>query len=223
MVTRLPRWVWPVAWVFAFVAGMVNVVGLVGFNHQAVTHLTGTTSLLGASLVDGHAAATARLAAVVGAFVAGCVLGGWLVGDNTLRLGRRHGVVLGLETLLLCAAAPLFPRHGLAGTCLAAAACGLQNSMSSAYSGGIVRTTHVSGMFTDLGIFIGHALRGLPVDARRVRLCAVVISGFLLGGVLAGGLFHWLGYGTLLLPAALTGCLALACLYTLPAAAALSP
>ena len=43
--------------------------------------------------------------------------------------------------------------------------------MVSTYSGAVVRTTHLSGMFTDLGIFLGHFLRGLPVDMRRLRLC----------------------------------------------------
>ena len=32
---------------------MVNVVGYLGFEHQAVSHLTGTTSLLGAALAQG--------------------------------------------------------------------------------------------------------------------------------------------------------------------------
>ena len=107
-------------------------------------------------------------------------------------------------------------------TCLAAAACGLQNAMCSAYSGGIVRTTHVSGMFTDLGIFLGHGLRGLPVDRRRMRLCAVVITGFLAGGVAAAVAFRWLGYRTLFLPAAATGLGALVCTIR-PPRPALSP
>ena len=66
MITKLPRWVWAGAWALAFVAGIVNVVGLLGFEHQAVTHLTGTTSMLAAALAsfDGaealHFAAAAR-------------------------------------------------------------------------------------------------------------------------------------------------------------------
>ena len=44
MISKLSRWVWAGAWALAFVAGMVNVVGLLGFEHQAVTHLTGTTT-----------------------------------------------------------------------------------------------------------------------------------------------------------------------------------
>ena len=48
MTVHLPRWVWVGAISLACVGGMVNVVGYLGFEHQAVSHLTGTTSLLGA-------------------------------------------------------------------------------------------------------------------------------------------------------------------------------
>ena len=50
MISQLPRWVWSGAWLLAFIGGMVNVVGLLGFEHQAVTYLTGTTSMLSAAL-----------------------------------------------------------------------------------------------------------------------------------------------------------------------------
>ena len=216
MITKFPRWVWPVAWGLAFVAGMVNVVGLLGFDHQAVTHLTGTTSLLGTALAAGHLTGATHYAAVIASFVAGAMLGGVLIGDDALHLGRRHGAAFAVETLLLCAAVPMLARQSLSGSYLAAAACGLQNAMSSAYSGGIVRTTHVSGMFTDLGIFLGHALRGVKVDRRRIRLCTVVITGFLAGGVAAGVLFRWLDYGTLYLPTIATALAALICLLKPP-------
>jgi uncharacterized membrane protein YoaK (UPF0700 family) len=91
------------------------------------------------------------------------------------------------------------------GIYLASCACGLQNAMASTYSGSAVRTTHVSGMFTDLGIYLGHALRGIPVDMRRLRLCIIIISAFLCGGIAgAMGFYHW-KYATLYIPAILTG------------------
>ncbi len=210
MVAKFPRWVWIGAWTLAFAAGFVNVVGLLGFQHQAITHLTGTASLLGAALADGDAAAILHLAASIGAFVAGCMLSGFIIQDSTLRLGRRYGVALLLESALLCAAVPLLERGQAWGMYAAAGACGLQNAMVSAYSGAAIRTTHLSGMFTDLGIFLGHALRGLPVDPRRLRLCLLVISGFLSGGMGGAIAFRRLGYPALLLPAAIAMAAALA-------------
>ncbi|MGQ0551812.1 MAG: YoaK family protein [Planctomycetota bacterium] len=209
MISKLPRWVWTGAWALAFVAGIVNVIGLLGFERQAVTHLTGTTSLLAAALaaLDGQAAL--HCAAIIGSFVAGTVLSGLLIQDSTLQLGRRYGVALLLESLLLCIAVPLFKRNSMFGIYSASCACGLQNAMVSTYSGAVVRTTHVSGMFTDLGIFLGHFLSGLPVDLRRLRLCFIVITGFLVGGVAGALAFQRLSYSALFIPAALTAITAL--------------
>ncbi|HXB58677.1 MAG TPA: YoaK family protein [Candidatus Acidoferrales bacterium] len=210
MISKLPRWVWFCAWVLAFIAGMINVVGLLGFDHQAVTHLTGNTSMLAAALAKLDLPGILHFAAVIGSFVAGTILSGFIIQDSTLQLGRRYGVALLLESLLLCLAVPLLNHHNVCGLYAAACACGLQNAMASTYSGTVVRTTHISGMFTDLGIFLGHALRGLPVDAKRLRMCLLVISGFLCGGI-AGTLgFCVIGFFTLFIPAGLTAGAALA-------------
>lgn len=204
MISKLPRWIWSGAWLLAFVAGFVNVVGLLGFEHQAVSHLTGTTSLLAAALATLDLPLILHLTAVTGSFLAGTVLSGFLIQHSTLQLGRRYGVALLLESLLLCLAVPLLTRHQALGLDLAASACGLQNAMVSTYSGAIVRTTHLSGMFTDLGILLGHALRGLPVDGRRFLLCALIISAFLMGGVVGALLFARFSYAALFVPGALT-------------------
>ena len=210
MISKLPAWVWTGAGVLAFIAGTVNVIGLLGFGHEAITHLTGNTSLLGDAVarLDLHTAL--HFAALIGAFVAGCVLSGFIIQDSTLQLGHRYGVALLLGSVLLFAAVPLLGRGSVYGMYAAAAACGLQNAMASTFSGAVVRTTHVSGMFTDLGIFLGHALRGIAVDTRRLWLCVVVISGFFGGGVAGAVGFRVLGYRTLLIPATLTAVAALA-------------
>lgn len=64
-------------------------------------------------------------------------------------------------------------------------------------------------MFTDLGIFFGHAIRGMRVDKARLRLCLLIISGFIVGGICGAVAFRFLEYETLYLPGALTGFTAL--------------
>ncbi|MFM2081794.1 MAG: hypothetical protein RL380_485, partial [Verrucomicrobiota bacterium] len=109
----------------------------------------------------------------------------------------------------LFSAVPLLKHHQQLGLYFSACACGLQNAMVSTYSGAVIRTTHLSGMFTDLGIFLGHTLRGLPVDTRRLRLCGLIISAFLCGGVSGALAFQKLGYDTLFLPGGLAAITAL--------------
>ena len=152
MASRLATWVWVGAAALACVAGMVNVVGYLGFEHQAITHLTGTTSLLGAALAQGNLRSVLQLAGMLLAFVLGAVLSGLLIKDSVLQLGRRYGVALAFEAVLLVLAVPLFEQGYFLGPLLAAVAIGLQNAMATTYSGAIIRTSHVSGMFTDLGI-----------------------------------------------------------------------
>lgn len=205
MASRLATWVWVGAAALACVAGMVNVVGYLGFEHQAITHLTGTTSLLGAALAQGNLRSVLQLAGMLLAFMLGAVLSGLLIKDSVLQLGRRYGVALAVEAVLLALAVPLFEQGSFVGPLLAAVAIGLQNAMATTYSGAIIRTSHVSGMFTDLGITIGHAMRGLPVDRRRLSLCLVIITAFLAGGIVGALLYGQWQYRALYLPALLTG------------------
>lgn len=210
MISRLPRWVWLGGCLLSLIGGMVNAVGFLGLTHQAISHLTGTTTLSAIALVDWDIPALLHLLAVILSYFAGAVLSGYIIQQSVLQLGQRYGVVLFLEALLLFAAVPLLMRGIRQGDYLASLACGLQNAMASSYSGAVVRTTHVSGLITDLGILTGHFLRGLPCDFKRMRLCSVLLFGFFGGGVLGALLFARVSYQTLYFPAMLTGTVGLA-------------
>ncbi|MFZ0871474.1 MAG: YoaK family protein [Rhodanobacter sp.] len=202
---QLPRWAWIGGGMLAFIAGIVNAAGYMGFRHQSITNLTGSTSLLGVALGTSDVGEAWHWALSIAAFVVGAVLSGLIVQQRTLKLGRRYGVALMLESLLLFAAVPLLDAGNPIGLYLAAMGAGLQNGMASTYSGMVFRTTHVSGMFTDLGIYIGQRLRGLEVDTQRIRVCVLVTSSFLLGSVAGALLFRVMQERTLLIPAVLTG------------------
>jgi len=202
---QLPRWAWMGGGVLAFIAGIVNAAGYMGFRHQSITNLTGSTSLLGVAIGTENAEEAWHWVLSIASFVVGAVLSGLIVQQRTLKLGRRYGVALILESLLLFAAVPLLDAGNSAGLYLAAMGAGLQNGMASTYSGMVFRTTHVSGMFTDLGIYIGQRLRGLEVDTQRIRVCVMVTSTFLLGSIAGALLFRVMQERTLLIPAALTG------------------
>ena len=210
MIARLPRWVLAGGVGLAFIAGMINAMGYLGFRHQAVTHMTGTTSLLGIVAVQGDVRDIVYFGTMLLAFAGGCALSGFIVGGSALRLGRRYGVALAAESALLFVAVPLLHQQNELGLWLAAAASGLQNAMAATYSGAVVRTSHVSGIVTDLGMFFGHWMRGDKPDGRRVRLYCALFTGFLGGGVASALAFpHW-QERTLLVPAALTGCVGIA-------------
>jgi uncharacterized membrane protein YoaK (UPF0700 family) len=110
-----------------------------------------------------------------------------------------------MESLLLIVASRMLKNGEYMGDCLAAMACGLQNAMATHYSGAVIRTTHVTGIITDLGIAVGLKLRGEPIEARRAGLLLVLLTGFFTGGILGSLGYTWIGFDMLLFPAALTG------------------
>ena len=203
MISKLPRWVWVGGAVLSFIAGMINAVGFLSF--QGVTHLTGTTTALSIALSSGSFSGAGELAAVLASFVLGAMLCGLIIQSDALQLGQGYGIALIIESFLLLGAIPLLAVQSIAGNCLASCACGLQNAMATTYSGAAIRTTHVSGLFTDLGMLFGHRLRGMAVSLPRMKLLLYLVTGFFIGGIAGTALFNLFGVKTLLFPAALTG------------------
>ncbi len=202
---QLQTWAWIGGGILAFIAGVINAAGYMGFRHQSISNLTGSTSLLGIAMATGNDGEALHWVLSIAAFVTGATLSGLIVQQSTLKLGRRYGVALVFESLLLFAAVPLLMAHHPLGLYLASMACGLQNGMASTYTGMVFRTTHVSGIFTDLGIYLGQRLRGLDVDTLRIRVCLLVAGCFLGGGIVGARLFQVMQERTLLIPAVLTG------------------
>ena len=202
MFKKLPRWVEVGGFWLAAIAGAVNAIGLLGFKHQAVSHLTGTSTLLGLSLVDLDVAESIHLLLVMLSFVLGAVLSGAMIDNVALRLGHRYGIALLIEAALLLLAMASLSMGSNVGHFFASAACGLQNGMVSTYSGAAIRTTHVSGMFTDLGTMLGARFRGHAIDARKAFLYLLLILGFILGGSIGSLGYRYLQFTALAIPAA---------------------
>jgi uncharacterized membrane protein YoaK (UPF0700 family) len=200
-----PSWIYLGGLTLATIAGAINAVGFLGQHHQALSHMTGTVTVLGYELARGGYGIALHAFSILAAFFLGCLLSGALIRQSSLRLGRRYGVALSMESALLLAAVFFLRRGANVGDYLAAMACGLQNAMVSTYSGSTMRTTHITGMVTDLGITCGHFLRGETIDWFRFRIYGVLLLGYFAGSLLGGlGFGRW-NYDTLLFPAVLSG------------------
>jgi uncharacterized membrane protein YoaK (UPF0700 family) len=81
---QLPRWAWIGGGALAFIAGLVNAAGYMGFRQQSITNLTGSTTLLGISLGTVDAGEALHWAMSLLAFVAGAMLSGALVQKSSL-------------------------------------------------------------------------------------------------------------------------------------------
>ncbi|WP_144209301.1 YoaK family protein [Shewanella donghaensis] len=212
MISRLPRWVEYGAFILALVAGFINSVGLLGFSHQSVSHLSGTATIIGTSIANTSFMNALHLFGVLMSFLVGSTISGFFLRGGALRLGRNYSRLLSLEALFLLGSVYFLTRDSLFGHYLASAACGLQNALVTTFSGAVVRTTHVTGIFTDLGIMIGARLRGELFDKRKALLFMLIISGFIIGGVLGTYSFMSFNFEALFIPA--TICLLLALSYS---------
>ena len=210
MIDQLPRWVWIAGGALSFAAGLMNAVGLLAFGGEAVTHFTGTATLISGHVGFAQWSSALHLLGILAAFLLGAVVSGWLIRDQQLQLGRRYSVALWIETLLVLAATQAFLWREPTAYYLLAAAVGLQNAMATTFSGAVMRTSHLTGMFTDLAIYVGHAIRGLPVAKKRIAVCVLVIGGFTFGGLVGALGMRYLGPSILLLAAAIAAGLALA-------------
>ncbi len=209
MINKLPGWVEVGGFFLAFIGGSINAIALLGLNHQGVSHLTGSSSLLSVSLAEGSFSDSTHLLIVIASFVIGAAVSGLLIGNESLKLGRRYSLALFLEALLLLMAMKLLTQGSIYGHYLASAACGLQNAMTSTFSGAVVRTTHVTGLFTDLGIMLGLRVRGQRADTRRIILYATLISGFIAGGIVGAYLFMESGFTAIAMPALMSTLMAM--------------
>jgi len=200
----LPLWVQLGAFFLAVNAGIINVLGLVTVLHQSVSHMTGNVSMLAMALLHWQPDTIIYLTCVVLCYVIGSFYSGFILGNSYFSLGRRYGLPLSLVAffIVLCwAFLPYFPRYALLWACVA---MGVQNAMISHYKGTIIRTTHLSGVLTDLGLALGYRLRGLNVDRRRIILHLVILFGFFLGGLVASMIYPYLKLNSFLVPALLS-------------------
>ena len=200
----------------AWVAGYVNVVGIVVCG-TAVSHVSGITSGLGKDVADGdwHLLSIACwLVAwfLCGAFVSGVVtdiarIRGWKsiyvlpIAAELVALSAFAVVLAAFDAPTVEGARTLQGAPLAAATALACLAMGIQNATITRISGGVVRTTHVTGVVTDLGLELAHALvrheprrqRATEVPSgagtwRRIALLASILGSFAFGAGLGGAL-----------------------------------
>jgi len=198
-------------WVLAFTAGAINAGGFLAVQ-QYTSHVTGMVSALADNLVLGQLGLVVDALVAVLAFLLGAVCCAVMV--NYARrhaLASEYALPLLLEAVLILCFGLLGPQlalyKGLLLPFTVVLLCfimGLQNAVVTKLSNAVIRTTHMTGIVTDLGIELGKLVywnrdSGATPHVRADRKRLVLLGG-LLGSFLAGGLagaygFKGLGYG----------------------------
>lgn len=196
------------------VAGIVNIVGLLSF-HTLTTNVTGHFAFFSEGLfLENFVFALISIIYVL------CFLAGAFVGNTAMELTSKrrtrasYMLPISLEIMSLATVVLLHvvvkdvPLVLLGGLLLFA--MGMQNALVTRISGAVVRTTHLTGLFTDLGIELSQLFfYKKPKERKRlfrsVFLRLIIIGGFFTGGIV-GALFHqYYALWTLILPITLLG------------------
>jgi uncharacterized membrane protein YoaK (UPF0700 family) len=193
-------------------AGFVNAAGFLGFA-VLTTNVTGHAALF-AERIALQDWKTARVVALwMFLFLAGAFISSLTI----IRIGQNqrysYTIPMLFEVLiLLCVALfgyrydnSLVAKEIFAGSLLFG--MGLQNSLVSMVSGSVVRTTHLTGTFTDLGIELAQIMQkrseGRQALKSKIKLRLALIFFFMCGALSGAYTFHWIRFYSFFIPAAL--------------------
>jgi len=183
---HLPTWL-----MLSFSSGCTNALALLACERY-VTHVTGTVTRLG--MEKGHPVTLLDFGLVLVSFIAGAMLSSWLINGRAHRnLRPMHAAPLFIVSAATIAVAAL-GHAGLLGPfggapdeagdfvllSVLSFAAGLQNAAVATSTGLLIRTTHLTGPATDLGIHLVEMLYVRGAEHRAARNHALLRAGKIL-------------------------------------------
>lgn len=218
----------------AFQAGVLNIGGFMAC-HRFVSHVTGFATFFGVEVSHSPDNAFHAIGMLVVPlfFLMGAMLSGQLV-DIRLKLHLKpryyftFGVIFALTLIVLFGGVtgifgkfgePLAFKRDYLLLILLCLICGIQNGTITSVSRSVIRTTHLTGITTDLGIGLvrllnRHKLGDTSPDVPRATLMRLgIITFFGLGSVVGGFAFKSYGYAGFAIPACTSGALFLLMMY----------
>ena len=182
----------------SFVAGMVNINGVLSIN-TLTTNVTGHFAFFAEEFVEDRYQQSFVFILFILFFLLGAFVCSWLVEAVVRRRpNMSHAAPMIIEMAILVLASFWGDAHMVSSVTLACSllfAMGLQNALVTKISQATVRTTHLTGLFTDLGIelsqlFFYKEKSDVQKLTRSIYLRITIIAFFFFGCVLGGVLFH---------------------------------
>jgi uncharacterized membrane protein YoaK (UPF0700 family) len=217
----------------ALQAGVFNVGGFLACQ-RFVSHVTGFATYFGVEVAQPEGRHAAGMLAVPLFFIFGAMLSGVLV-DLRIKqhkLPRYYvafGIIFGLSLIVLVGGVLgywgkfghiLESRRDYTLLILLCLICGIQNGTITTVSRSVVRTTHLTGITTDLGIGLVRFLNRnkipadtIPNEGKANLMRIGIVSFFILGSVIGAFLFKRFEYGGFALPVVTSGLLFAAMIY----------
>lgn len=178
--------------VLCFNGGFVNGVSVAGVFHLGLTHMTGLTTKSGSVLLiwpqPGQMPVYGYFAFIV-SFLLGAFFVGVTIGSPKLKWGLIQGICVLVESFALFLGWHFSPR--VLGGAFLAFSMGIQNGVTSNFTAGALRTSHVSGTVLDIGLGLGQCLRLRNLDNMwKVKLHVPNYIFFWAGGVAGTAVYN---------------------------------
>lgn len=177
---RSPRQNTVVAGSLAAIGGFVNSSGFVIIG-SFTSHVTGSVGRLGSNLASGESSAAVFALLLIGFFFAGSFASSLILESTPGPIARGYGFALLVEGALLGAfmmvaglARSTHPHALDAQAAILCSAMGMQNALITRLSGAVIRTTHLTGVVTDLGI---EAARWYRWHRRKLKMLPPLLPG----------------------------------------------
>ena len=193
----------------AGVAGATNAGGFLAVG-QYTSHMSGILSSIADNLILGQVQLAAAGLALITAFLGGSMTTAWMV-NWAQRRGMRSAyarpllvegcllLIFGIFGAGISHSAALFVPITVLLLCFI---MGLQNAVITKVSNAEIRTTHVTGLLTDLGIELGKMSyinsarfpKKVAANQRKLRIHSVLVGSFFTGALLGAWGFKSFGY-----------------------------
>lgn len=190
----------------AFSAGMVNVISVIVF-FAFTSNVTGHYAILAQEISLGNWYQAGVVIIWIAAFFFGNFISNLFVINAKSKTSRllSHAIPLLLEIVCLLSVG-VYLNHFFTDTLreteflvgMTLFAMGLQNGLTASISNFLVKTTHLTGLTTELGIlmamFTQKKFRKDFKLVQRAQLLIAIISAYMVGGVIAGFIFYKVQY-----------------------------
>lgn len=184
----------------AFVSGVTNVAGVIAFL-AFTSNITGHVASLAKHMAEQNLREVLVFVLWLMLFFGGAFVSNFIVRSLQHQSRyRAHAAPMILEIFVLIFVA-IYGNHFYSETRLEREivigailfAMGLQNSLVSHISGGLIKTSHLTGLFTDLGADLAewHHPKTKVTDAvkHRVWIRITILAFYLIGGIVGGFIF----------------------------------
>jgi len=185
----------------AFVAGITDVVGVLAFL-AFTSNITGHVASLAKNIVEQNFQSIIIFGLWLFMFLLGAFVSNFVVKSlEHISVYRAHSVPIIIEIFVLLFIAfygnnfyneTQHERQIVIGALLFA--MGLQNSLVSNISGGLIKSTHLTGLFTDLGSELADWMHPRTEESQEVKnkiyVRLTILAFFIFGGFIGGYFFN---------------------------------